>query len=159
MFKKKIVPVLLGAVILGGGFLGYEVLFVDRTESPFMFQPDSAAVVLQGKAVYTEHCASCHGENLEGEANWRQRKPSGRLPAPPHDKTGHTWHHSDKALFELTKYGLQQVAGPDYQSDMPAFEDILSDDEIIAALSFIKSTWNVRERQAQDEITDNTIIQ
>jgi len=159
VFKKKIIPVLLGAIIIGGGFLGYEFLFADRPESPFMFQPDTATVVAAGKVVYAEHCASCHGENLKGEANWRQRKPSGLLPAPPHDETGHTWHHADKALFNLTKYGPQYVAGPDYQSDMPAFDGVLLDDEIIAALSFIKSTWNARERQAQDEITGNSAIQ
>ena len=51
--------------------------------------------IVQGKTVYTANCAACHGANLEGQANWRERLDNGRLPAPPHDKTGHTWHHPD----------------------------------------------------------------
>jgi len=51
------------------------------------------------------------------------------------------------------------VAGADYQSDMPAFEGVISDQDIIAALSYIKSTWNKRERDTQDEITRRTVIQ
>lgn len=64
------------------------------------------------------------------------------LPAPPHDPSGHTWHHADADLFALTKYGIAAVIGQaDYQSAMPAYEAILSDEDIIAVLSFIKSTW------------------
>lgn len=43
-----------------------------------------------GKTVYAANCAACHGVNLEGQANWREWLANGRLPAPPHDKTGHT---------------------------------------------------------------------
>ena len=109
---------------------------------------DNPRLVALGKSVYHDHCASCHGANLEGQPNWKERLPSGRLPAPPHDATGHTWHHADKQLFDLTKNG---VAGtlPGYQSDMPAFKDVLRDDEIWAALAYIKSTWppDIRARQ------------
>lgn len=159
MINKKMVPFLAVTVILLGGFLGYQWLVADRVEEPFVLLPDNAEAVVVGKAVYDANCASCHGANLEGQANWRQRTSSGRLPAPPHDETGHTWHHADKVLFNLTKYGPQFVAGPNYESDMPAFDGVLSDDEIIAALSYIKSTWNMRERETQDEITRRTVVQ
>ena len=59
-----------------------------------------------GKLVYGTNCAGCHGAKLEGQANWQIRSADGYLPAPPHDETGHTWHHPDKMLFEFTKYGL-----------------------------------------------------
>jgi mono/diheme cytochrome c family protein len=101
-----------------------------------------------GKPLYAENCAKCHGANLEGQPDWMQRLPSGRLPAPPHDATGHTWHHADEQLFAITKFGLQAIA-PGYESDMPAFEGILSDDEIRSILSYIKSTWPERERAYQ----------
>ena len=78
---------------------------------------------------------------LEGQANWRQRDAEGYLPAPPHDETGHTWHHPDSYLFLITKYGIEEMIGEKYPNNMPAYEDKLTDDEIIAALSYIKSTW------------------
>ncbi len=73
--------------------------------------------------------------------NWHQRNTAGYLRAPPHDETGHTWHHNDKLLFELTKFGPKVTAGEDYKTHMPAYEGVLSDNEIIAVLSYIKSTW------------------
>lgn len=113
----------------------------------------TAERIAQGKAVYDEHCASCHGVDLEGQPNWRARKPDGRLPAPPHDPSGHTWHHPDQMLFVITKFGLQATAGPDYQSDMPAYEGILTDQEIIDALTYIKSTWPEEIQREQSRRT------
>jgi mono/diheme cytochrome c family protein len=102
---------------------------------------DPAKVAL-GAKVYTQHCAACHGANLEGQPNWRSRLPNGRLPAPPHDESGHTWHHPDHVLFAITKNGLAPPYAPkDYESDMPGFAEKLSDDEIWAVLAFIKSKW------------------
>src|SRR6185312_5919400 len=106
---------------------------------------DDAKVAL-GAKVYAQHCAACHGAKLEGQPNWRERLPNGRLPAPPHDESGHTWHHADRVLFAITKNGLvPPYATPGYESDMPAFGAKLSDDEIWAVLAFIKSHWTTRE--------------
>jgi mono/diheme cytochrome c family protein len=99
-----------------------------------------------GERVYAQHCASCHGAKLEGQPNWRSRLPNGRMPAPPHDESGHTWHHSDEVLFALTKNGLvPPYAPPKYESDMPAFAGTLSDDEIRAVLAYIQSHWRSPE--------------
>lgn len=114
--------------------------------------PDDSAVVALGKGVYAANCASCHGINLEGQADWRQRDAAGYLPAPPHDENGHTWHHSDNYLFVMTKYGLEKMMGKKYANNMPAYEGRLNDDEIIAVLSYIKSTWPMRIRRQHDEI-------
>lgn len=110
-----------------------------------------AKEVALGRRIYAEHCASCHGASLEGQPDWRHRRPDGRLPAPPHDASGHTWHHSDAVLFRVTKHGPAAVAGGDYESDMPGFEGVLSDAEIGAVLTFIKSTWPERERGLQEQ--------
>ncbi|WOI58079.1 cytochrome c [Palleronia sp. LCG004] len=100
------------------------------------------SIVAEGAKIYAAECAVCHGVNLEGQPNWRVRGPDGLLPAPPHDETGHTWHHDGETLFNLTKYGLGEMIGdPDYESAMPAFDYVLTEAEIAAVLSYIKSTW------------------
>ena len=103
-----------------------------------------------GRQIYFDNCASCHGESLEGQENWRERNSNGRMPAPPHDASGHTWHHSDAQLFRIVKEGLGAIL-PGYASDMPAFKDALSDAEIKAVLGYIKSTWPEREQGYQTE--------
>jgi mono/diheme cytochrome c family protein len=112
-----------------------------------------AARLARGERVYAQHCASCHGAKLEGQPNWRGRLPNGRLPAPPHDESGHTWHHADALLFAITKQGLVPPYAPaGYESDMPAFGKTLSEEEIWAVLAYIKSHWTsseVREARAQ----------
>ena len=107
------------------------------------------ALVALGVAVYGKHCASCHGEDLEGEPDWRRRKADGTLPSPPHDATGHTWHHSDDMLFRLVRDGPAEIAGSDYRSAMPAYAGILEDREIWAVLAYIKSRWPADIREAQ----------
>ncbi len=116
-------------------------------DSPDADDPEWLAL---GREIYATQCASCHGEALEGQPDWRERLPSGRLPAPPHDETGHTWHHPDEQLFLITKHGVAAFAPEGYESDMPGYAEALSDDEIRAVLDFIKSTWpaEIRERQA-----------
>ncbi|SCU74728.1 CopJ protein [Cupriavidus necator] len=112
--------------------------------------------LVRGKQLYAQTCASCHGAKLDGQPNWRERLANGRMPAPPHDASGHTWHHADAVLFAITKHGL--VAGvtapKGYVSDMPAFGQSMSDDDIIAVLAYIKSTWPEKMAAAQREATD-----
>lgn len=99
-----------------------------------------------GQRIYAEHCAACHGARLEGQPDWRKPLPNGRMPAPPHDESGHTWHHPDEVLFGITKHGLVSPYAPrGYQSDMPAFAGTLSDDEIRAVLAYIESRWTSPE--------------
>lgn len=112
-----------------------------------------ARQITLGQSVYAANCASCHGTQLEGQPDWQTPLPSGRLPAPPHDASGHTWHHSDEVLFNVTRNGLKPYAGENYESDMPAFAGTLKDDEIRAAIEFIKSTWPEREREYQRQMT------
>ncbi len=103
--------------------------------------PTNAEAVARGEAVYLAHCASCHGTRRQGQPSWREALPDGGYPAPPHDGSGHTWRHSDRQLFEATKFGGGFSAAPGSVSHMPAFENVLSDDEIWAALAFVKSRW------------------
>lgn len=113
---------------------------------------DPAPDLALGARVYAEACASCHGPDLEGQPDWQSRLPSGRMPAPPHDASGHTWHHSDTILFRLVKEGVAAVVGGGYESDMPGFAGTLSDEEVRAVLAFIRNTWPERQRTYQAAI-------
>ncbi len=106
-----------------------------------------------GEKIYAEHCAACHGARLEGQPNWQKKLPNGRFAAPPHDDSGHTWHHSDEVLFGITKHGLvPPYAPPGYESDMPAFGGKLSDAQIRAVLAYISSRWSKPVREARAEM-------
>ncbi|HVL58534.1 MAG TPA: cytochrome c [Burkholderiaceae bacterium] len=119
-------------------------------ESPA--DPADAALVSLGASVYARHCASCHGASLEGQPNWQTRRADGRLPAPPHDASGHTWHHPDRVLFEMVMDGVAKHAPPGYRSDMPAYRRVLSEREVWAVLAYIKSRWPPQILQRQQRI-------
>ena len=109
-----------------------------------------------GRKVYATHCAACHGMKLEGQPDWRKPLANGRMPAPPHDDSGHTWHHPDEVLFAITKHGLVPPYAPQgYQSDMPAFGGALSDDDIRAVLAYIASHWSSEVRAVRNEMLSN----
>jgi len=113
-----------------------------------------AATVAAGKPIYERHCATCHGANLEGQPNWRERRADGRLPAPPHDDSGHTWHHPDEVLIAITRQGLKPPLAPDgYQSDMPGFDGVLTESEVRSVLAWIASRWSAESRAHQLRIT------
>jgi mono/diheme cytochrome c family protein len=152
--KVKLMTLLLFAagVLLVGGIIFYFSSTLDKAEAGIRLQHQDHAVVNLGKAIYAENCASCHGVVLEGQANWRQRDAEGYLPAPPHDETGHTWHHPDPYLFLMTKYGIEEMIGKSYPNNMPAYKDKLTDEEILAVLSYIKSTWSSGIQRQQDQI-------
>jgi len=115
--------------------------------------PRNVGQVASGRIVYERHCASCHGANLEGQPDWKSRNAKGRMPAPPHDDSGHTWHHADDVLFGIVKIGVNPPYGPPgYQSDMPAFGDTLTDPQIWDVLAYIKSRWSPRMQDAQMQI-------
>lgn len=116
------------------------------------------ARAVDGAALYAEHCAVCHGANLEGEPDWRIQKPDGTLPAPPHDDSGHTWHHPDQMLRDYVRLGgveaLRRMGVTSVTSAMPAFGGLLSDREIEAILDHIKGSWSPRARDYQRKVTE-----
>ncbi len=134
--------VLVICLLIAGAVGLVTVVWSPKRVTAIALTPHDELVVNKGRTLYGEHCASCHGGNLEGEANWRERDKEGYLPAPPHDASGHTWHHSDQQLFELTKRGVGAILqDANFKTRMPAYEGVLSDQEIIAVLSHIKSRW------------------
>jgi mono/diheme cytochrome c family protein len=112
------------------------------------------AEVRDGRDLYVKYCASCHGAELQGQPEWRSPDDNGLYPAPPHDETGHTWHHDDAMLTDTITRGGQAVLDDmnvAFTSGMPGFGPVLDASEIEAILDYIKSTWpdRIREMQAQ----------
>lgn len=145
----------VGLLASSFAFLVGAIIVAMRLEGKSLADPDNPRQVALGKPVYDKQCASCHGIKLEGQPRWQEKLPNGRMPAPPHDASGHTWHHPDSMLFGMTKLGLVpgKYAPPKYESDMPAFSAALSDEEIWAVLAYIKSSWPQDIRKAQREMT------
>ena len=149
----------IGLGLLGAAFafLVGAIIFAGVGAGKNAADPDNPEQVARGKIAYDQGCAACHGARLEGQPKWQEKLPTGRMPAPPHDASGHTWHHPDHVLFGITKLGLVpgKYAPPKYESDMPAFSKQLTDDEIWAVLAYIKSTWPKEIRAAQAEVNRN----
>ncbi len=91
----------------------------------------------RGARLYQLNCAKCHGLNAEGAKDWRQADENGKNPAPPLNGTGHTWHHSTKALFNVIRNGTGKIGG-----NMPAWKDKLSDHEITLILTWATAQWS-----------------
>ncbi len=132
-----------GLVVVGAGVLGLVGWFMSQEEAQAtgLLPYTDPVAVAAGSEVYAAYCAACHGGKLEGQPNWRQRDADGYMPAPPHDPSGHTWHHPDEQLFLITKYGTETLVGNGYRSRMQGFGDVLDDQDILNVLAYIKSTW------------------
>lgn len=153
--ERRVFWLTILVLILGAAFLAYQqtatanqVVIINQTAVPPLptLSPENVA---QGEILYGQYCAKCHGANLEGMPNWKQRLLDGSLPPPPHDSSGHTWHHSDEVLIRITENG----GDPADNSKMTAFKDKLSREQIVAILEFIKSKWGREEREYQWWIT------
>lgn len=126
------------------------VLLACGTENAPASTPDSSELGALGEQVYQANCATCHGGAGEGQPNWKSRGPNGLYPAPPHDSSGHTWHHSDEQLLEIIRRGGQAVYGSAASpSGMPAWGDRLTDEDIEAVVAYIKTMWGEEEREYQ----------
>jgi S-disulfanyl-L-cysteine oxidoreductase SoxD len=134
------------AAAVAGGALALRLVTAPRTH---LADANNAAVVKEGKQLYARACASCHGRRLQGQLLWQVRDQYAGRRAPAHDQTGHTWQHSDEELFYITKFGRFSTTPPAAESHMPAYEQSLSDDQILATIAYIKATWPLGLRVSQ----------
>ncbi|RYH05998.1 cytochrome c [Tropicimonas sp. IMCC6043] len=145
-----------GALVAGALIAGGAAWVFAGNEASSIGQPDDVDIVA-GETLYRANCAACHGASLEGQPDWRSPDGDGLLPAPPHDETGHTWHHGDALIFTYTKLGGAETLaqqGMEFESGMPGFGDALSDQDIWNIIAFIKSAWPDRIREAQSARTE-----
>ena len=121
---------------------------INETAVPPLPTLDQQAEAL-GEPLYLQYCAACHGADLRGAMDWKSPLPDGSFPPPPHDDSGHTWHHPDFLLLQIVAEG-----GPSYGGVMPGFSTQLSETEMAAILEYIKSRWNRESREYQWWITN-----
>ncbi|MDL0429497.1 cytochrome c [Marinobacter sp. TBZ242] len=103
----------------------------------------------EGRQIYEQYCASCHGWQGEGAADWNKPDEKGEMPPPPHDETGHTWRHSDAMLFRMIAEGWRHPFNETDQLTMPAFKDNLTDEDIRSVIEYLKTFWAGDQRRYQ----------
>ena len=128
----KIIFFLIFLILLSGN---------SSAHNHFPITIDSKLMIARGKIAYENNCVSCHMINLAGAENWRGLDEDGHRKAPPLNGTGHTWHHDDKTLHSIIKYGLANLIDG-YEGKMMGFKDNLSDKDIDSVLAYIKSYWS-----------------
>ena len=108
---------------------------------------DSENELNNGTELYAQHCASCHGANGKGQYPDDPYLPdaAGLVGAPPHDSTGHTWHHPNAVLVRIVQEGRSI---PNVHP-MPPFGHQLSEDQIMAILDYIRTWWLPEQISAQ----------
>ena len=149
-----LVPTLLMGLLTAGCNAQPATPFANPQGTPYPPLPSlDVAQVRSGRQVYAAYCAVCHGPNAEGAPNWMTPDATGNFPAPPHDDSGHTWHHSDRVLYEMIRDGMSDPLRPNSAIRMPAFGDKLSDAEIRTMLVYFQSLWSPEHREYQWEQT------
>ena len=94
------------------------------------------AAAAPGANVYAGACASCH--QTDGEGSPGAFPPLARNPVVTGDPV---------KVIHIVKYGLTgplQVNGKPYAGTMPAWSSQISDAEIAAAITYVRSSWGNR---------------
>jgi len=97
-------------------------------------EPDTEAVK-RGMPIYEDNCQRCHQEQGVGENIPVGIRDPGFRPAIPLNDNAHAWHHADEQLLNIIGAG---------NTRMPAFNQILSADEIHDVIAYMKSLWSPR---------------
>jgi hypothetical protein len=103
--------------------------------------PQGSGSVLEGKSVYQQQCASCHGENLSGGLGDRLIGGRGTLvnddPAKSPVKTVESYWPYATTLFDYIKRAMPMTA-----------PGSLTDDQVYALTAYILSRANVVSEDA-----------
>lgn len=96
-------------------------------------QVSTAATKPDGKAIFTARCATCHQQNGQGSG-----------PFPPLAGNPDVAAADTSGIIAIVlngKTGPITINGKQYSGAMPAWRDQLSNAEIAAVLSYVRSAW------------------
>jgi mono/diheme cytochrome c family protein len=115
----------------GEAGLSSSAAFVDASATGLS---DARGATVDGQQIYMTRCMACH--HMEGEGM--------RGIFPP--LAGTEWVTGDKErLIRIVLHGVSgeiEVAGEVYNGLMPGWRAMLTDDEIAAVLTYIRSEWS-----------------
>jgi mono/diheme cytochrome c family protein len=137
--RRRLLLRWLERFVWAGAIAAVSVLLASCDDPDPVTEVDTA----RGAELYQLHCVACHGGATGGHI--------ADVP-PPHNAEGHTWHHEDCLLMDIVRDGMPQREG---YPEMPAFGDVLTDEDIEAILSHIKTWWEPEQRTFQAEVTEH----
>ncbi len=100
--------------------------------------------IAKGQQLFEDNCQACHGEKGIGEnpGNPEAKDEYGFL-APALNNDTHGWHHSDRGIVNTV------LEGSSRNQRMIAWKEILSNEEVLDILAYIKSLWSFRSLACQ----------
>jgi len=133
--NKYLVTALLAGLLSGCDELQNSSRALLATDKMGLERVTDPAVIVAGASLYQRHCVECHGDNAEGNADWRQRDADGKFPPPPLNGAGHAWHHSTQKLVEMVAEGNEPLG------NMPGWQGRLSQKEMESIVAWLQAQW------------------
>ena len=133
---KVVMGLVLGLVIWAVSYIfvqeaGGDVSLGDRRDVASLAAPPAGAV--NGAQIFAANCAACHQATGKG------------LPGVFPPLAGSPWVTGDpQTVSQIVLHGMNgeiEVQGTKYKGAMPAFAEQLSDAEMAAVLSYVRSAW------------------
>lgn len=115
---------------MGPGMMGrhHAAIPAEYAQKTSPYDSDVASIG-RGQAIYTQHCATCHGESGMGDG------PAGASLDPPASPIAHTSQMlGDNYLFWRLSEG-----GMPFKTAMPAFKDLLDENQRWDVLHFVRA--------------------
>lgn len=157
-FSKVGMVVGLGAVALAIAVIAY--VSANSRSVELRASVTNKEQVAVGRRVYQDNCEACHGVQLKGLPTWHKTVQGDVSRAGTALNTvGDVWQASDNHIFQVISEGTRPIpegAQPVIIHPEP-FKGTLTEDEIWGVMAFIKTTWTVKQRVAQEETTQREL--
>lgn len=97
----------------------------------------TAEQVAQGRQLFAQYCAACHGANAEATPDWKTPTADGNYPPPPLNGSAHAWHHPISVLDQVIRDGGAPVGGV-----MPAWGSVLDEQQRLSLIASFQDYWS-----------------